>query len=173
MIPPRAVYGRRQRARATRQNMDPHEPVTVHIETPLGGFVKRRADGRIAYVSPVPCPFNYGSVPGRWSADGDPLDAVVLGSRHPRAAQVSLRPWAWVDFIDNGERDPKLVCAERAPTRAERVLILAFFQLYARVKVLARLARGSRGPTECRGWRELASLEDEVSPGEPDTPWSA
>jgi inorganic pyrophosphatase len=60
------------------------EELDVVIEVPLGSFIKRRDDGRVDFVSPVPCPFNYGSVPDTLSGDGDRVDAVVLGPRLPR-----------------------------------------------------------------------------------------
>ena len=53
--------------------------VEVIIEVPRGGFIKRHPDGAVDFVSPVPCPFNYGSVEGSEAADGDPQDALVLG----------------------------------------------------------------------------------------------
>ena len=56
------------------------ERVLVRIEVPRLGLVKRDAH-RIEYISPVPCPFNYGSVPDTLAPDGDPFDAVVLGPR--------------------------------------------------------------------------------------------
>ena len=55
-----------------------HEVVVV-VEVPRGGRVKRAADGSIDYVSPLACPFNYGSAPDLPSADGEPHDAFVLG----------------------------------------------------------------------------------------------
>jgi inorganic pyrophosphatase len=35
----------------------------VVIEIPRGSFLKRGSTGRVDFVSPLPCPFNYGSVP--------------------------------------------------------------------------------------------------------------
>jgi len=39
-------------------------------------------------VSPLPCPFNYGSVPQFVGLEGDLLDAVVLGPRFPLGART-------------------------------------------------------------------------------------
>jgi len=43
----------------------PSEPpdVEVVIEVPRGSFLKRGSSGHIDFVSPLPCPFNYGAVP--------------------------------------------------------------------------------------------------------------
>jgi len=35
----------------------------VVIEIPRRSFLKRGSTGHIDFVSPLPCPFNYGSVP--------------------------------------------------------------------------------------------------------------
>ena len=37
--------------------------VEVVIEIPRGSFLKRGSTGHVDFVSPLPCPFNYGSVP--------------------------------------------------------------------------------------------------------------
>ncbi|MCO4744259.1 MAG: inorganic diphosphatase [Proteobacteria bacterium] len=143
--------------------MKPNEPLTVRIETPRGGFIKRRADGRIDYISPLPSPFNYGCVPGVLAGDGDPLDAVVLGSRKAAGRHVETQAWAWIDFEDAGQPDPKVVCGSSAPTQAERATVVRFFQLYAVLKGLLNRARGKRGPTVSRGWKELSSWETEAA----------
>jgi hypothetical protein len=84
--------------------------VEVIIDVPLGGFVKRKDDGAIDFVSPAPCPFNYGSVPDTRSGYGDRLDAVVLGPRLPRGARVRVNVVARVRFTDAGQDYPKLIC---------------------------------------------------------------
>jgi inorganic pyrophosphatase len=45
---------------------------------PRGSFLKRGLTGRIDFVSPLPCPFNYGAVPSHLGLEGDLLDALVL-----------------------------------------------------------------------------------------------
>ena len=125
--------------------------VEVVIEVPRGGFVKRRADGSVDFVSPVPCPFNYGSARGTLADDGDPLDVVLLGPRRPPGFAGRFRIWSVVDFVDAGQADPKLVCGPTPPTAADRRRVRVFFRLYARVKRLLNRARGQRGVTLCRG----------------------
>ena len=53
------------------------------IEIPRGSFIKRGSTWQVDFVSPLPCPFNYGSVPQFVGLEGDLLDAVVLGPRLP------------------------------------------------------------------------------------------
>ena len=61
--------------------------VEVVIEVPRGSFLKRGSTGHLDFISPLPCPFNYGSVPSLLGLEGDLLDAVVLGPRLPRGTQ--------------------------------------------------------------------------------------
>jgi inorganic pyrophosphatase len=130
------------------------EELDVVIEVPLGSFIKRRDDGRVDFVSPVPCPFNYGSVPDTRSGDGDRLDAVVLGPRLPRGARVRVKVVARVRFTDAGQDDPKLIGSDRPLTRVDRAKITAFFTVYARAKGLVNLWRGKAGPTRYGGLEE-------------------
>lgn len=127
----------------------------VLIEVPKGGFVKRRADGSIDFVSPAPCPFNYGCVPGVVGGDGDPLDALVLGPRLAAGASVDRQVHAVVRFVDAGRVDDKLVCADHPPSRGERAAVVAFFRVYAQAKRLLYLGRSAAaGPTALIGWQD-------------------
>lgn len=132
------------------------EPSTVEvlIETPRGSFAKRDARGAVEFFSPLPCPFNYGCVPGCAAADGDTLDAVVLGPRRPLGQRVQIVVRATVLFIDAGQQDNKLICSTRVVTATERRLVLGFFHFYALCKRIANGALGRDGPTSCLGWRD-------------------
>lgn len=127
--------------------------VTVLIDTPRGGFVKRHDDGSIDFVSPLPSPFNYGSVPGSRSSDGDRLDALVLGPSLARGRTVELPIVGRVDFLDAGLDDPKLVLADHPPSRWERARVVAFFRVYGLAKCVLHGIRGERGETRFRGVR--------------------
>jgi inorganic pyrophosphatase len=123
----------------------------VVVEVPRGGFIKRTDAGGIDYVSPIPCPFNYGSVPDTRSGDGDRLDALVLGPALARGARVTVRVVAVVRFLDAGEEDPKYVCAAHEPSLAEVALVTGFFKLYAVLKGGLNRVRGKRGATRFDG----------------------
>lgn len=126
--------------------------VTVIIEVPRGGVIKRRSDGTIDFVSPLPSPFNYGSVPGTQAPDGDPLDALVLGSRVRAGSRVDVEVLAVLGFIDRGLLDSKLVCGE-APLRAsQRRAVERFFWAYERLKRTIQRVRGQSERTEVLGW---------------------
>ena len=124
----------------------------VVIEIARGGVVKRRSDGTIDFISPVPCPYNYGFIPGLLSPDGDPLDTVVLGPRRRVGTRVRLPVAAVLDFRDQGAFDPKVICADRPMTRGDRLGLTAFFRFYAVAKRALALLRGQSGETVFRGF---------------------
>lgn len=121
----------------------------ARVEVPRWSVLKRELhDGsRLAFVSPVPCPFNYGYVPDTLAPDGDPMDAVILGPRLPRGAHVERAVVGVVRFIDAGRVDDKWVLGDGALSSADVARLDAFFRLYAPVRRLLNLARGSPGET--------------------------
>lgn len=131
----------------------PRTPIEVVIESPRFSHIKRRADGHIDFVSPLPCPFNYGCVPNLISGDGDPIDAVVLGRRLPRGTRTAVRVLAVVDFVDAGETDPKWICSTSTFGAVDQATVHGFFTLYALAKGLINRLRGKHGPTAYRGLR--------------------
>lgn len=137
--------------------------VTVSIEIPRGGVIKRRGDGSLDFVSPWPSPFNYGSVPGTLAPDGDPLDALVLGPRLRAASQVDVEVLAVLGFLDRGLLDPKLVCG-RAPLRAsQRRAVERFFWVYERWKRGLQRLRGQTERTRVLGWLPFTTRGSTIS----------
>lgn len=132
--------------------------VTVSVEVARGSFVKRRPDGSVDFVSPFPCPYNYGSILGTQGRDGDPLDAIVLGSRLPYGLRVRVVVCGLVEFVDAGVQDPKWVCSlgsTPALPEGAAVGVERFFHAYAGFKrVLYTLRRDAVGQTACLGWSE-------------------
>jgi len=120
--------------------------VDVIVEVPRMSFIKWGADGGVDFVSPVPCPFNYGSAVGVSGADGDPADIVWLGPRRPRGARARVPVVAVVRFTDNGLRDDKWVCSDQPLRRRDRAALGVFFRMYA----LLKRATG-RGPSAFEG----------------------
>jgi inorganic pyrophosphatase len=131
------------------------ETVKVEIEVALGGLIKWGSDGGIDFVSPVPCPFNYGAVTGVAGGDGDPLDAVVLGRRLPRGHVGFWPVQGVIRFEDAGLVDDKLICGARPLRNREKLALLAFFSVYGACKRLLNRFRDVEGPTGVRGytWR--------------------
>lgn len=126
--------------------------VEVVIEVPRGSFLKRGSLGQIDFVSPLPCPFNYGSVPDYLGLEGDLLDALVLGPRLPLGARVGVYAWGAVTLTDRGMSDDKLICSDRAPDASERLRVLRFFRFYAKCKGLLNVWRRRPGRNACEGW---------------------
>ena len=122
------------------------------IEIPRWSFSKRTSSGKLDFVSPFPCPFNYGRATALAGADGDPLDIVMLGPRLPRGTKVKVPIVGAVQFIDRGIADDKLICGTRPIGHVKRFWILAFFRFYAQCKKLLYLFRRLSGPTYCAGW---------------------
>ena len=128
----------------------------VVIEVPRGSFLKRGPDGQVHFVSPLPCPYNYGSVPTHLGGEGDLLDALVLGPRLPFGSRRRLRVWGAVTMTDRGQSDDKLICAAVRPTAAQRRAVLQFFGFYARCKALLNFLLRRPGRNACEGWCEAA-----------------
>lgn len=129
--------------------------VTVTVEVPAGGFVKRSASGEVDFISPLPSWFNYGSIEGWMGEDGEPADAIVLGPRLPRGVKVRREVWAKVDFIDGGKVDTKWIVGDRRPRRFERRAILTFLSAYGVLKGTIRRMLGRPGLTQRGRWTDL------------------
>lgn len=125
--------------------------VEVEIEVRKGGFIKPRASGGIDFVSPLPCPFNYGCLPDTLGDDGDPLDALVLGPALAPGVRIRVPVLGVVRFVDDGNIDDKLVCGQ-SMTEGDIARVTRFFRLYGRAKTVLNLARGRRGDTAYRGF---------------------
>lgn len=130
----------------------PGDLCDVVVDHPRWSLIKRRSDGSVDFVSPVPCPYNYGSISGWRSGDGDELDAVVLGPRLAAGTRLRVAAVAVVGFLDGGLHDPKVICSAAALTAGQRARLELFFRSYAGVKgALARM-RGRDGDTRYLGW---------------------
>lgn len=143
--------------------------VEVVIEIPRGSFLKRGSTGHIDFVSPLPCPFNYGSVPQFLGLEGDLLDAVVLGPRLPLGTRVRVPAWGAVTLVDRGMADDKLICKHGPVTAIERQQVLRFFHFYARCKALLNWWRSRPGRNACEGWCEASEALARARPR--DTTW--
>jgi len=124
----------------------------VVIEIPRGSFLKRGSTGHLDFISPLPCPFNYGAVPSLVGLDGDLLDAVVLGPRLPRGTRRWVSAWGAITLTDRGMSDDKLICSELPLDSSTRRNVLHFFHFYAKCKALLNWWRRRPGRNACEGW---------------------
>jgi inorganic pyrophosphatase len=138
----------------------------VVIEISRGSFLKRGSTGRLDFISPFPCPFNYGSVDAYVGSDGDLLDAVVLGPSLRRGTRVSVQAFGAVGLTDRGMYDDKLICSDRPIEPMQRFLVLLFFKFYAKCKGLLNLLRGCSGRNSCEGWRDAREAIGRARPRE-------
>jgi inorganic pyrophosphatase len=141
------------RGPALEEALEPPE-VEVVIEVPRGSFLKRGSTGHVDFISPLPCPFNYGSVPNYLGLEGDLLDALVLGPRLPLGTRIRVKAWGAVILTDRGMTDDKLICSDRPLDPSARRQVLRFFHFYAKCKGLLNVWRRRPGRNACEGWSE-------------------
>ena len=127
------------------------DQVEVSIEVPRWGLIKRDRHGGIDFISPLPCPFNYGSVPGTLAADGDAQDALLVGPRAAAGSRVDAHVLGRVRFIDAGHEDAKWICGHAPLARFDRLQIAVFFRVYAQAKRALNALRGRPGHTRYAG----------------------
>ena len=153
----------------TGQDADDSPPIVeVTIEIPRWSFLKVGSTGTVDFVSPVPCPFNYGSVRAYTGLDGDLLDALVLGPRLGAGTRIEVAAYGAVGLTDRGLYDDKLVCALAPPTPWERWTVLSFFRVYALGKGALNVWRGRPGRMASEGWGDAAAAIARARPTEPD-----
>ena len=92
--------------------------VNVLIEIPGGSKNKYEYDkdmqafalDRVMYSSVV-YPFDYGFVPNTLADDGDPLDGMVIMDEPTfPGCVIAARPIGYLEMIDGGEADEKMLC---------------------------------------------------------------
>jgi len=143
----------------------------VIIEIPRGSFLKRGSTGDLDFISPLPCPFNYGSIPLLIGLEGDLLDAVVLGPRLPLGTKIKVYAWGAIGLTDRGMYDDKLICSHTPIPTWKKRMILLFFIIYARAKSVLNLIRGQKGRNRCEGWQEAEAALARAIPCT-DTNWA-
>ncbi len=142
----------------------PAVEVDIVIEVPKGSFLKRGSSGHIDFVSPLPCPYNYGAVPTHLGLEGDLLDALVLGPRLRLGTRLRMRAWGAVTLTDRGLSDDKLICSAEAPSARQIERVLRFFRFYARCKGVLNLWRRRPGRNASEGWCDAAAAMARARP---------
>jgi inorganic pyrophosphatase len=141
----------------------------VVIEIPKWSFLKRGSTGQLDFVSPLPCPFNYGSAPDYVGLEGDLLDVLVLGPRLPRGTRIKVKALGAVGLTERGMYDDKIVGSQKPLARWQPPLIVGFFHFYACCKWLLNVLRGHVHVARCEGW---GSADDAIARAKPcDASW--
>lgn len=132
----------------------------IKIEIPKGSHVKYEFDKArnqmcVDRIVDQAYPFNYGFIPGTLWADGDPLDAIVLGSfsLYP-GVELRLEPIALIKMYDSGVSDFKLVFALPSGTLGREIkTVVEFLRTY---KAGTYVAGVSEDPAEIKECVDLA-----------------
>lgn len=107
----------------------------VQVETPKGSFLKKNELGDIDFISPIPSPFNYGSIVGVKGQDGDLMDALILGRRLRAGTVVEMFVLGRVVFVDAGIQDDKWIFSrQKSIGRKDLLKMTYFFRGYALCK---------------------------------------
>ncbi len=136
---------------------NPPPSVEVVIEISRGSFLKRGSSGQVDFVSPVPCPYNYGSIHQYIGGEGDFLDAIVLGPCLAVGSKVRVNAYGAVGFSERSKYEDKLICAAKPINSHDRRNILLFFKLYVFLKGLLNVVRGHGGRSHCEGWGDASA----------------
>lgn len=144
---------------------EPEYPlVVVTVEIPRWSFLKTNRHGQIGFVSPLPCPYNYGSVDTLIGLDGDYLDAIVLGPRAPAGSRLTTTAFDAIGLTDRNMYDDKLICSAKPLSPEERNAVLKFFHAYAYGKRLLNALRRQPGKTVCEGWSGARDAIERATP---------
>lgn len=161
------------------------EEVNAVIEIPRGSSNKYEYDKELGIFrldrplySPLFYPFDYGWIPGTLSADGDPLDVLVIGS-HPTfcGCLVTCRPLGVLMMRDEKGADEKILArivhdprfhgVRRLSHVSEHILkeIEHFFQVYKTLE---------EKQVQIDEWRDVEAAQEIINHcrllGNPDSP---
>lgn len=109
------------------------DSINVIIEIPRGSKNKYEIDKKTGLIAldrvlhtAQEYPFNYGFVPQTHWPDGDALDVIVLATHPiPSGILVRVKPLGFMDMVDNGDPDGKLIAAPIDDPRWAKVNDLA------------------------------------------------
>jgi len=109
------------------------DEMNVIVEIPKGSKNKYEIDKKTGLIaldrvlaSAQEYPFDYGFVPQTYWHDGDALDVVILATQPiPSGILVRVRPVAYMDMIDNGDPDAKIIAVPADDVRFKDVKDLA------------------------------------------------
>lgn len=118
---------------------------------------------RVLYSS-VQYPCDYGFVPNTLADDGDPLDGMVLMDEPTfPGCIIAARPIGFLEMIDGGDRDEKILCVPEKDPRYSKVRSLSDIAPH-RLDEIAEFFRTYKNlekkVTEIRGWQDV----DQVMP---------
>lgn len=140
--------------------------INVLIEIPGGSKNKYEFDkdlnafalDRVLYSS-VKYPYDYGFIPNTLADDGDPLDGMVLMDEPTfPGCVIPARPIGYLEMIDGGDRDEKILCVPDKDPRYAHVKSLEDIASH-RLDEIAEFFRSYKNlekkVTEILGWQNV------------------
>jgi inorganic pyrophosphatase len=118
---------------------------------------------RVLYSS-VKYPYDYGFIPNTLADDGDPLDGMVIMDEPTfPGCIIAARPIGFLEMIDGGDRDEKILCVPDKDPRYAQVKSLKDLPPH-RLDEIAEFFRTYKNlekkVTEILGWQDA----DKVAP---------
>jgi inorganic pyrophosphatase len=113
---------------------------------------------RVLYSS-VQYPYDYGFVPNTLADDGDPLDGMVIIDEPTfPGCVIAARPIGFLEMIDGGDRDEKILCVPEKDPRYAQVRSLKDIAPH-RLEEIAEFFRSYKNlekkVTEILGWQDV------------------
>jgi inorganic pyrophosphatase len=145
--------------------------INVLIEIPGGSKNKYEFDKDLqafaldrVLSSSVKYPYDYGFIPNTLADDGDPLDGMVIMDEPTfPGCVIAARPIGYLEMIDGGDRDEKILCVPDKDPRYVHVRSLKDVAPH-RLDEIAEFFRSYKNlekkVTEILGWQDV----DRVAP---------
>ncbi|MEH2245748.1 inorganic diphosphatase [Nostoc sp.] len=116
---------------------------------------------RVLYSS-VQYPYDYGFVPNTLAEDGDPLDGMVIIDEPTfPGCIIAARPIGFLEMIDGGDRDEKILCVPDKDPRYAQVRSLVDIEPH-RLDEIAEFFRSYKNlekkVTEILGWQSVGKV---------------
>jgi inorganic pyrophosphatase len=145
--------------------------INVLIEIPGGSKNKYEFDKELnafaldrVLSSSVKYPYDYGFIPNTLADDGDPLDGMVMMDEPTfPGCIIAARPIGFLEMIDGGDRDEKILCVPAKDPRYANVNSLKDVP-HHRLEEIAEFFRTYKNlekkVTQILGWQDV----DKVAP---------
>ncbi len=116
---------------------------------------------RVLYSS-VKYPYDYGFIPNTLADDGDPLDGMVIVDEPTfPGCVIAARPIGYLEMIDGGDRDEKILCVPDKDPRYSHVKSLKDLAPH-RLEEIAEFFRSYKNlekkVTNILGWQDVEQV---------------
>jgi inorganic pyrophosphatase len=146
------------------------KPGLINVLIEIAGGSKNKYDkdlqafalDRVLYSS-VQYPYDYGFVPNTLADDGDPLDGMVIIDEPTfPGCLIAARPIGFLEMIDGGDRDEKILCVPDKDPRYAQIKSLKDLPSH-RLDEIAEFFRSYKNlekkVTEILGWQDVDQVK--------------